>query len=382
MPISPILTRQPTYPFVRLRAAAQEVAARGIRVLDFGMGDPREATDPRIRAALRDAIDERLGYPLAPGLPELRHAITGWVSRRFGVALDPDAEVIPTLGSKEAIFDFAHVVVDVERGKDTVLVPDPGYPVYERGAEVAHARVITLPLLEDNRFLPELEAVDAETWRRTALVWTNYPSNPTAVTAPLEMYERLAVLAREHDFVLASDEAYSELWYEEPPPSALQVGDLTNVAVFNTLSKRSSMTGYRSGFVAGDPELVATLRAFRPAVGTTPQEFVQRASVVAWNDEEHVKRTRAAYAARRRLFIDLFTRKGVRVAGSAATLFLWVAVPTDETSEELAWRLLEHGVLVTPGSFLGAAGEGYVRLALVPPEEECRAAVEILERVL
>ena len=382
VPLSPVLTRQATYPFVRLGEAAREVEARGVRVIDFGTGDPREATDARIRDALRSGVEERSGYPLAQGLPELRRAIAGWVRRRFRVALDPDAEIIPTLGSKEAIFGFAQVVLDHERGKDTVLFTEPGYPVYERGALFAHARTVARPLLEENRFLPDLDAVDDDTWARVALVWVNYPNNPTCATAPLAFYERLADLAREHEFVLASDEAYSELWFAEPPASALQVGDLSNVAVFNTLSKRSSMTGYRSGFVAGDAELVAALRAFRPTVGTAPQEFVQRASVVAWGDEEHVERTRDLYGRKRALFLDLFARKGVRIAGSAATMYLWVEVPGGESSEGFARRLLERGVLVAPGSYLGPSGEGYFRLALVPTEEECRLAVEILEEEL
>jgi succinyldiaminopimelate transaminase len=382
MPISPVLERQATYPFVRLNEAARQRLERGLDVIDFGTGDPREATDPLIRQALVDGLRERMGYPLAQGLPELRTAIAAWAERRFGARLDPDTEIVPTLGSKEAIFSFAHVVVDLERGKDIVAFTEPGYPVYERGALFAHAQPLPLPLREVNGFLPDLDAVEQETWSRLAVLWVNYPNNPTAATAPLSFYERLAGLAREHGFVLASDEAYTELWFESPPASALQLKDLTNVAVFNTLSKRSSMTGYRSGFVAGDASLVAALKAFRPTVGTAPQEFVQRASIVAWGDEEHVERTRSLYARKRALFLELFARKGVRIAGSEATMYLWLEVPSGETSEGFAARLLEHGVLVAPGSYLGASGEGYVRLALVPAEEECARAVQILEDVL
>jgi acetylornithine aminotransferase len=382
VPVSPILERQTTYPFVRLGEAARRVEARGIEVIDFGTGDPREPTDPRIKQALVDGLRDRMGYPAAVGLPELREAIAGWVERRFGRRLDPDADIVPTLGSKEAIFSFAHVVVDLEAGKDVVAYTEPGYPVYERGALFAHARPLALPLSEENGFLPDLDAIDDETWARLAVFWVNYPNNPTAATAPLSFYERLAGLAREHGFVLASDEPYTELWFAQPPASALQLADLTNVVVFNTLSKRSSMTGYRSGFAAGDPELIRALKAFRPTTGTAPQEFVQRASVVAWGDEEHVTEARARYGRKRALFLDLFERKGIRVPGSEATMYLWVAVPGDETSEAFAGRLLEHGVLVTPGSYLGAGGEGYVRVALVPAEEECARAVEILERVL
>jgi succinyldiaminopimelate transaminase len=382
VPVSPILERQTTYPFVRLNEAAQRVRERGIEVLDFGMGDPREPTDPRIRQALVDGLRERMGYPAAVGLPELREAIAAWAERRFGAALDPDTEVIPTLGSKEAIFTFALAVVDAEGARDTVAYTDPGYPVYERGALFAHARPLALPLREVHGFLPDLDAIDEETWARLAVFWINYPNNPTGATAPLSFYERLAARAREHGFVIASDEAYTELWFEEPPASALQLRDRTNVVAFNTLSKRSSMTGYRSGFAAGDPALIEALKAFRPSVGTAPQEFVQRASVVAWGDEEHVVETRTRYGRKRALFLELFERAGIRVAGSEATMYIWAEVPAGETSEAFAERLLERGVLVAPGSYLGAAGEGYFRVALVPSEEDCARAVELLERVL
>jgi acetylornithine aminotransferase len=345
------------------------------------MGDPREPTDPRIIEALRDGVRERMGYPTSAGLPELRDAVAGWVSRRFGVTLDADA-IVPTLGSKEAIFSFAQVVLDAPSGKDTVVITEPAYPVYERGALFAGGRVELLPLLEANRFLPDLDAVPPETWQRTALLWVNYPNNPTCACAPLSLYEKLAALAREHDFVLASDEAYTELWFDEPPASALQLPDLTNVAVFNTLSKRSSMTGYRSGFVAGDAWIIAALRHFRPTIGTAPQEFVQRASVVAWGDEDHVERARAAYARKRELILGVLARNAIRVACSDATMYVWVACPPGETSEAFAARLLEHGVLVAPGSFLGPSGEGYVRFALVPTEDECVRAVELLDAAL
>ena len=382
MPVSPILERQTTYPFVRLNEAAQRVRDSGIEVIDFGMGDPREPTDPRIRQALVDGLRDRMGYPAAVGLPELREAIAAWAERRFGTVLDPGTEIIPTLGSKEAIFTFALAVVDADGMRDTVAYTDPGYPVYERGALFAHARPLPLPLREEHGFLPDLDAIDDEDWSRLGVFWVNYPNNPTGVTAPLAFYERLAARAREHGFVVASDEAYTELWFDEPPASALQLDDLTNVVVFNTLSKRSSMTGYRSGFAAGDPALIAALKAFRPTVGTAPQEFVQRASVVAWGDEEHVEETRARYGRKRALLLDLFERKGVRVPGREATMYLWAAVPDGASSETFAERLLEHGILVAPGSYLGAAGEGYFRVALVPSEEECARAVEILERVL
>jgi len=381
-PVSPVLAGLAAYPFVRLEEAKRAAAARGVRLIDFGVGDPREPTPAFIREALKDDLDRTHGYPLAQGLPELREAVAAWAGRRFGVDLDPGTEVIPTLGSKEAIFTLALAVVDREGGRNLVAVTEPGYPVPERGALFAGGEPVRLPLLEEHGFLPDLDAVPDEVWPRLALFWVNYPNNPTGAVAPRSFYEELAARAREHGFVLASDEAYTELWFEEPPASALELGDRRNVLVFNTLSKRSSMTGYRCGFAAGDPELVAALKAFRPNMGTAPQEFVQRAAVAAWGDEAHVEETREVYRRKRDVFLDLFARKGVRVAGSAATMYLWIAVPEEEGSEAFASRLLEHGVVLSPGSFFGASGEGYARLALVPTLEDCREAARILEEVL
>ena len=382
VPTSPILARLSTYPFVRLEEAKRAARARGIELVDFGVGDPREGAPAFVRDALVASLDGAAGYPLAQGLPELRAAVAAWCSRRFGVELDPEREIIPTLGSKEAIFGLAHVVLDPHGGRNVVVVTEPGYPVPERGALFAGGEPLALPLLEEHELLPDLDAIDEATWRRVALLWVNYPNNPTGAVAPLAFFERMAELARSHDFVLASDEAYTELWFDEPPASALQVADRRNVVVFNTLSKRSGMTAYRSGFAAGDPELIAALRAFRPTVGTAPQEFVQRASIAAWGDEEHVDAMRERYREKRALVLGVLARKGLRVVGSRATMYLWVGVPEGETSETFAAGLLEHGVVVAPGPFFGPAGEGHVRFALVPSVEDCRHGATILEDVL
>ncbi len=382
MQISPVLTATGTYPFVRLEEAKRRLAAEGVELIDFGKGDPREETDPLIRRALVESVEPLSSYPLAEGLPELREAAAAWCERRFGVELDPESEVIPTYGSKEAIFHLAQVVIDRASEKNLVLSTEPGYPVYDRGALFAGAEVEQLPLLGANEFLPDLDAIDEGTWSRTAIFWINYPNNPTGAVAPLAFLEGLGSLAAEHDFLLAADEAYTELWFDEPPHSALEASDRSRVAVFQTLSKRSSMTGYRSGFVAGSTELISALRQYRPTVGTAPQEFVQRASVVAWNDEEHVERTREIYRRKRDVLLPALRGRGIRVAGSAATMYLWLEVPDGEGSEELAERLLEHGLIVSPGTFFGSSGEGYWRLALVPTEAECERAAEILERVL
>jgi len=379
MSLSPALAELGTYPFVRLDEAKRRAVQRGIRVIDFGTGDPREPTAPFIRQALVDGVRETMEYPRAVGLPELRLAIAGWLSRRFNVELDPERELVPTLGAKEAIYSFAQLVVDRAAGQDLVVVTEPGYPVAPRGARFIGANVLELPLHEANRFLPDLAMVPEDAWKRTAVVWVNYPNNPSGVTAPVSFFEDLTALAEEHDFLVASDEAYSELYVGEPPISALEVADRSRIVVFNSLSKRSSMTGYRCGFVAAPPDMIAALRRFRPTVGTAPQEFVQRAAVAAWNDEEHVRETRDRYARKRALLVEVIERNGWRVAGGDATMFVWIAVPPGETSESFATRLLERGIVVAPGSYLGRSGEGYVRFALVPTEDECREAAAILE---
>ena len=378
MHLSPALAATGTYPFVKLEQAKRRLAAEGIDLIDFGKGDPREPTDPMIRQALTDSLTEISTYPLAEGLPELREAVAGWCSRRFGVGLDPDTEIVPTYGSKEAIFLLAQVVLDRDADKSLVVTTQPGYPVPDRGAVFAGADLEQLPLEESDGFLPDLDAVPDETWERAAILWLNYPNNPTGAVAPLEFLRRAAQLSREHDFLLASDEAYSELWFDSPPHSALEAREHGNVIVFNTLSKRSSMTGYRSGFAAAAPELIAALKQYRPSVGTAPQEFVQRASVVAWNDEEHVERTRDAYRRKREALLPTLARKGLRVAGGNATMFLWLEAPAGDLAE----RLLERGLIVSPGTFFGPAGKGYIRMALVPTEDECRRAAEIIEEAL
>jgi succinyldiaminopimelate transaminase len=362
--INPTLAGMTTYPFVRLEQKKQELRAAGVEVIDFGKGDPNEPTDPMIRQALIDALPERSPYPLAAGLPELREAAARWCGTRFGVEVDPDTELVPTYGSKEAIFSLAEVLDTSGR---VVAYGEPAYPVYERGALFAGARVATVPLRRENGFLPQLDALPDD----LALLWVNYPHNPTGAPAPLEFYERLTELARERDFWIASDEAYTELWFDEPPVSALQAADRSRVIVFQTLSKRSSMTGYRSGFVAAPAEVTAALKSYRPTVGTAPQEFVQRASVVAWDDERHVQETRARYAAKREVMIPAIEGLGWEIVASQATMYLWVVGPDPDA-------LLARGVIVSPGEMFGPSGAGYVRFALVPTLDECRRAAEIL----
>jgi succinyldiaminopimelate transaminase len=370
------------YPFLTLDQARQRAVEAGLSLIDFSVGDPHESTDLAIRQSLMAAVTERSSYPKGEGLPELKQAVAEWCRRRYGVSVDPLAEVMPTFGSKEALFSLPFIAMDSRSPRRTVVVTEPGYPIPERAAQLAGAQVRRLGLREANGFLPDLDELTAPEWDRVAILYVNYPNNPTAAVASAGFYEALADKAAKHGFLIASDEAYSEIYFGSPPDSALQVEDRSRMVVFNTQSKRSSMTGYRSGFLVGPSELVRGYRLWRPLAGVAVPEFIQRATITALSSEHHVEHMRSVYAAKRELFLEFFSHKQIRVAGSEATFYLWCQVPGEESSEAFTARLLERGVVVAPGSFFGDSGEGYFRLALVPTLEDCQRAVEILEEVL
>ena len=387
-PANPRLARFAAYPFVELDRRKAAVAARGVEVIDLSIGDPREATPPFIVEALRAGVPARSSYPTVLGRPELRRAIAAWVSRRYGVALDPGTQVLPANGSKEAVFNVHLALIDPEGPRRKVVIPSPAYPVYERATVFAGGEPVLLPLSEAGSWLPDLDAVPAATWDATAILWLNYPHNPTGAGAPSSLYARALALAARHGFGVCSDEAYGEMTFGgAPAPSLLQSGT-TNALAFHTLSKRSAMTGFRSGFIAGDPALVATFRALRPSLGVATPEFVQKAAEAAWADEAHVADMRRTFAARRDEALAFFSgpvahAAGLRVVSNDATFYLWIAVPPGTSSSLVANRWLEEaGVAVVPGEAMGEGGDGYLRIALVPGVEECRTAWRRLEPVL
>jgi acetylornithine aminotransferase len=380
-PLHPLLAGEREYPFVTLDKMRQRLCPPGLEVINFGMGDPRERTPEFIKQALRAAVPEMSSYPLAAGQPALRAACARWVERRFGVTLDPDRHVLPANGTKEAVFSLALAVVDRDRpgGKDTVILPTPAYPVYESGALFAGARVATVPLRSEDgwRFVPE--RVPDEVWARAALLWLTTPHNPTGAVSPPELTARVLATARRHGVWVASDEAYSEIWFDAAPGSTLQHG-LDNVLALHTLSKRSAMTGFRSGFMAGDPRLIDALRRFRPNLGAATPDFVQAAAIAAWDDDAHPAEQRARYAGKRALMLAHFRERGWAVEASEASFYLWLRAPG---GDDVAFveALLRAGLVCMPGSFMGPGGEGFVRFALVPTPEQCREAVERLREV-
>jgi succinyldiaminopimelate transaminase len=378
-PLNPLLTDRAEYPFVTLDRRCRELAPPGLRVINFGMGDPREVTPEFIRQTMRDAVPEMSSYPLAPGRPELRASCARWLERRFGVRLDPERHVLSANGTKEAVFLLALAVVgrDGAGGRDTVVIPTPAYPVYESGALFAGARVHFTPLRSEDAWRFDPDRVPDEVWKRTALLWLNSPHNPTGAVLDLGALGRVVERARRFGFWVASDEAYSEIYFDGAPPSTLQLGP-DNVLALHTLSKRSAMTGYRSGFMAGDERLIAALRRLRPNVGVATPDFVQTAAIAAWNDDAHPEDQRARYAAKRRLFLDYFARRGWTIEASEATFYLWLRAPGGNDAGFVE-SLLRLGLVTLPGSFLGPGGEGFVRIALVPTLEDCREALARLE---
>lgn len=372
--MNPRLRELPTYPMVRLDQLAAESRARGLEVFDFGTGDPREPTPPFIREACRDGLAELSQYPKVTGLPAMRQAAAGYLERRFGLTVDPDREILPTQGSKEAIFHLPMIAIDHPSARDTVVYGEPAYPVFEIGALFAEARTQPVALHGGNRYLIDPAALDARLLQRTAIVFLNYPHNPTGQSMPASLFESWVAARNEHGFLLVSDECYIDLYYgAEPPHSVLEFGREGCLAV-HSLSKRSGMTGYRSGFLAGDAAWIAHYRRFRAGMGVAPTDMVQHAAAAAWADSAHVAERRELFAAKRRVLLELFAGLGLEVYPGDATLFLWVRVPAGTTDLAYVEELLRHGILCSPGSFFGAGQEGFFRLALVPSLDDCRRA--------
>ena len=378
--LNPALERGGAYPLLRLEERRREVRERGVELFDFGTGDPREPTDPKIKRALVDGVPEVSQYPSTQGKRSLREAFAGWMERRNGVALDPEAEVLPATGSKEAIFHAPLAFLHPSHERRGVAYGTPGYPVYERGTLFAGGEPVPLRLKAGDKFLLRVEELDPQNIRA---LWINYPHNPTGATAPYEYLEKVAAFCRAHDILLFSDECYNDLYFSDPPPSILEITRERTLA-FCSLSKRSGMTGYRSAMMAGDAELIAALKKLRPSIGVATQSFVQDAATAAWNDDVHVEKRRQIFAEKRELFKDFFERAGLRYMRTDASIYLWITVPEafGGDDEAYALRLLEEGIVVAPGRSFGPGGEGYVRVALVPRLEECRKAIESWEGLI
>jgi acetylornithine/N-succinyldiaminopimelate aminotransferase len=376
---NPVLAAVQKNLMVALEERKQALRKQGKRLFDFGLGDPREPTPSFLREALRAGVPEVSQYPSPYGTPALRGAIAGYLARRFGVTVDPERQVVPATGAKETIFHLPFAFAGGDARRTKVVMPDPGYPTYEVGTRFAGLEPVKVPLTAARRFLLEPDEVGEEVLSRTLVFWISYPHNPTGAIASRDYLERVGRAALRHGFIVASDECYADLYFSAPPLSMLQV-QVENVVAIHSCSKRSGMTGYRSGFVAGDPDLVAILKRMRSHPGVASPDFVNAAATAAWSDDAHAAERRAVLARKRDRFLAFFRARGLACDGSDATLYLWVKVPPAHTSESYALALLEEGIVVAPGTAFGA-GEGYIRVALVPALADCDEAIAAWSRV-
>lgn len=366
----------PAYPMAELSRRRAAIAARGLPVFDFGTCDPREPTAAFIRTALLGAVPEVSQYPSVAGPRELREAFARYFARRFGVALDPDTEVLPSGGSKEAIFHLPMTFLDPSSPRRVVVYGEPAYPVFEIGTLFAggERHAVRLDAANDHLLLPE--QVGDDVLARTAVVFLNYPHNPTGRTMPRDGFESWQAARERCGFLLVSDECYCDLYYGEPPHSLLETGREGCLAV-HSLSKRSGMTGYRSGMLAGDAGAIARFRRFRDGMGVASPVWTQAAARAAWSDDRHVAERRAVFARKRGVLVAALERRGLAVCRADAGLFLWVEVPAGDDGVGYSNRLDEVGIVIAPGAYFGAGLERFVRLALVPTVAECERAAEL-----
>jgi LL-diaminopimelate aminotransferase len=363
---------------------AAELAREGSALIDLGIGDPDVATPAHIVAAMQQAAAEPRyhRYPSYEGMQSFREAAAQFYRRRFGVELDPEREVVALIGSKEGIAHFPVAFVDPG---DVVLVPDPGYPVYATWTRFVGGEVHYLRLRRENGFLPDLDAVPAEVARRAKVLWINYPNNPTAALASRDFYRRVVDFAATHNIIVASDLAYSEVYYAgaEPPPSFLEVEGAREVGIeFHSLSKTYNMTGWRIGFAVGNAKLVAGLGKVKTNTDSGAYEAVQAAAVAALTSSQAcTDEIRARYAERMLALTGGLRAGGFDVLEPRATFYCMVANPSGYSSVEFASRLLQVGVVGTPANGFGPGGEGYVRLTVCAPVEKIREAVERIRRI-
>ncbi len=383
------LNELPPYLFVEIDRKKREAIEAGRDVIDFGVGDPDQPTPPfiveRMAKAIRSPANHR--YALGVGGMEFRNTVADFFARRFGVKLDPKTEIIALLGSKEGL---GHLPTAVVNPGETVLIPDPGYPVYTGGTIFAGGKCHTMPLQESNGWLPVLKDIPAEVYLGTKLMFLNYPNNPTAACAPLSFFVEAVTLARKHNFLIAQDAAYSEVFFDgdHPPPSILQVPGAGDVAIeFHSLSKTFNMTGWRIGFAVGNADALAALAKVKNNMDSGVFGAVQEAGMEALSGirrpdiVSHIGPD-GTYRRRRDVLVAGLRQAGWSVASSQATFYVWAKCPGGLDSMTVASRVLEKAdVVLIPGLGFGQCGEGYVRFALTVDESRTREAVSRIARM-
>jgi len=389
--MNPNLEKLHPYPFQKLRDLFTGVQPNpNLSAINLSIGEPKHATPALIKTALTDNLAGLANYPTTLGSAELRRAISDWLARRYGIpALNIDKEIVPVNGSREALFAFAQTVVDA-RNNPVVVSPNPFYQIYEGAALLAGAEPYYLNTLPENDFRMDYASVPAAVWQRTQLLYVCSPGNPTGKVMNLDDWREVFALADKYGFVIASDECYSEIYFDEanPPLGALQAAhklgrDYTNLVMFSSLSKRSNVPGMRSGFVAGDAAILEKFLLYRTYHGCAMNPAVQAASTAAWQDEVHVRENRRLYREKFDAVLPLL-KNVLEVDMPDAAFYFWAR--TKESDTDLAVRLhRECNVTVLPGSFLAREahginpGSGFVRIALVAPLNECLEAARRMQ---
>ena len=387
--MNPDLDLLQAYPFEKLRQLFSGLQPPAeLPPINLGIGEPQHPAPEFVVASLAENLPLLAKYPATRGLPELRQSIAAWLQWRFQLpAIEAETQVLPVAGTREALFAIAQAVCD-RSSKPLVLCPNPFYQIYEGASLLAGAQTAFLDCRGETGFLPDFEAVGEDTWQRCQLLYICTPGNPTGAVIPLPTLARLVELAQQHDFVIASDECYSEIYREEdqPPPGLLQaciaagIDDYHNCVVFHSLSKRSNLPGLRSGFVAGDAVLMERFLLYRTYQGCALPLPTQWASIAAWSDEDHVRQNRALYREKFSAVIEIL-EGALPLQLPGAGFYLWPATPVSDTEFAGGLYAQQH-LTVLPGSFLGRdggagnPGDGHVRLALVAPLNQCIEAAQ------
>ena len=390
--MNPLLAKLQPYPFERLKQLFAPITPNpAYRAISLGIGEPKHATPQFIKDALCANLQGLMGYPATAGEPALKASIVGWLEHRYGLKLDPAKQILPVNGSREALFSFTQVVVDPAQPNPVVVCPNPFYQIYEGAALLAGATPYYVNSDPARNFAVDWDAVPADVWQRTQMIFVCSPGNPTGAVMPLTEWEKMFALSDKYGFVIASDECYSEIYFrDEPPLSGLEAAarlgrhDFKNLIAFTSLSKRSNVPGMRSGFVAGDAAWIKAFLLYRTYHGSAMSGTVQAASLEAWDDEDHVVANRAEYRAKFAAVTPVLSAV-MDVKLPDAAFYLWAGVPSNvcggSDTAFAAELLAKYNVTVLPGSYLAREdangvnpGKGRVRMALVAEQAECLVA--------
>ncbi len=379
------LDRIPPYLFAEIDRRRDEAVARGVDIINMGIGDPDKPTPDIVLQAMHRAIDDPSthNYPPYKGTKAYREAAAAWFERRFGVGgWNPDTEVISSIGSKEAIHNTFLAFVDPG---DFTLIPDPAYPVYRTSTIFAGGEYYTMPLLPERDYLPDLDAIPDEVARKAKLFWINYPNNPTGALATLEFFEKLVHFAKKHDILICHDNAYSEMAYDGyKPPSIFQVPGAKDVALeYLSCSKAYNMTGWRIGFVIGNAMGIGGLGQVKTNIDSGAFKAIQQAAIAAFGmSDERLHELMLVYQNRRNILVEGLRSLGWPLTAPKATLYVWAPIPKSfKTSLEFISTLLDKcGIIVPPGNGYGAYGEGYFRIALTVPDDRMREAIDRMDK--